>query len=92
MKKETLQSIKMMFMRVAVIAAAFVWWSVLYPELCFPGDTYEIVYDEDAGIEKDAEGAELLSEEELYAGLLQAGEEQVIVKSRLLEWIKKQMK
>ena len=92
MKKETLQNIKMMLMRVAVVAAAFVWWSVLYPELCFPGDTYEIVYDEDAEVEKDAEGAAVFSEEEIYTGLLQAGEEQVIVKSRLLEWIRKQMK
>lgn len=24
---------------------AFVWWCVLYPELCFPQDTYEAVYE-----------------------------------------------
>lgn len=86
MKKGTLKDIRGMVVSVAVGAAAFVWWSVLYPELCFPEDTYEIVY-KDAG-----EDAEMFSEEEICAGLLQAGEEQVIVKSRLLEWIRQQMK
>lgn len=57
---------------------AFVWWCVLYPELCFPQDTYEAVYES---------GEE--SEEGNFRGLLQAEEEQVIVKSRLLEWLER---
>lgn len=55
-----------------LLAGALVWWCVLYPELCFPQDTYEAVYE---------------TEEENFRSLLQAEEEQVIVKSRLLEWL-----
>lgn len=62
---------------------AFVWWCVLYPELCFPQDTYEKVY------ETEADHAEAV--EEKYRGLLQADKEQVIVKSRLLEWLEQQI-
>lgn len=58
--------------------SAFVWWCVFYPELCFPQDTYEAVYEN--GEEK---------EEGNFRGLLQAEEEQVIVKSRLLEWLER---
>lgn len=54
------------------LAGALVWWCVLYPELCFPQDTYEAVGQE---------------EEENLRSLLQVEEEQVIVKSRLLEWL-----
>ena len=80
----------------ALLAGAFVWWCVLYPELCFPQDTYEAVCETGAGAENgDAayrksgltdSPADLL-EEENCGSLLQAGEEQVIVKSRLLEWL-----
>ena len=55
-----------------LLAGALVWWCVLYPELCFPQDTYE------------AAGG---MEEENFQSLLQAEGEQVIVKSRLLEWL-----
>jgi len=58
---------------------AFVWWCVFYPELCFPQDTYEAVYEGDA----DNAG----TAEENCRRLLQADKEQVIVKSRLLEWL-----
>lgn len=85
MKKKTLDNIKTMVMSLAAGALAFVWWGVLYPELCFPRDTYEVMYEEAAG------DTEMLSEEEICDRLLQAGEEQVIVKSRLLEWIRQQM-
>ena len=73
---------------------AFVWWCVLYPELCFPQDTYEAVYEAGEGsaakegVEK--EGAEQESSaltEENCCRLLRADKEQVIVKSRLLEWL-----
>lgn len=80
---------------------AFVWWCVLYPELCFPEDTYEAVYEtEETGNRSGgteafvqtpdvAEGRLILSGEENCHRLLQAEEEQVIVKSRLLEWLKR---
>lgn len=86
MKKGTLKDIKAMIISVAAGVAAFVWWGVLFPELCFPEDTFKVVYEE------DIEGMEMLSEDDVFAGLLRAGEEQVVVRSRLLEWIRKQMK
>ena len=86
MKKGTLKDIKAVIVSVAAGVAAFVWWGVLFPELCFPEDVYEVVFEE------DAEGAEMLSEEDVFEGLLWAGEDRVIVRSRLLEWIRRQMK
>lgn len=56
--------------------AAFVWWCVFYPELCFPQDTYEAVYE--------------MEEADSYS-LLQAEGDQIEVRSRLLEWIKQHM-
>lgn len=61
---------------------AWVWWFLLYPELCFPQDVYEVVYE--TGTE-ETEG----SQKEICDLLLQADKEQVIVKSRLLEWLKR---
>ncbi|MDE7339506.1 MAG: stage II sporulation protein R [Lachnospiraceae bacterium] len=80
---------------------AFVWWCVLYPELCFPQDTYEAVYEaggketeaaeegrEKADAEKEgAEQEKSALAEENCCWLLRADKEQVIVKSRLLEWL-----
>lgn len=53
--------------------AAFVWWCVFYPELCFPQGTYEAVYE--------------MEETDSYS-LLQAEGDRIEVGSRLLEWIK----
>lgn len=98
-KKESLKDIQFGVMSVFAGAFAFVWWSVLYPELCFPDDTYEVVYEdadmaESGGADRmkqnAAEDWEMLSEEEIFERLLQAEEEQVIVKSRLLEWLRQQ--
>lgn len=61
---------------------AFVWWFLLYPELCFPEDTYEIEYD--AGESKEA-----LSDEEIYDMLMLSDEGHIVIKSRILEWLKK---
>lgn len=58
---------------------ALVWWCVFYPELCFPQDTYEIVDDED------------IVEEENYPDILQADDEQIVIGSRLLEWLRNKM-
>lgn len=63
-----------------IIAAAgvmaLVWWCVFYPELCFPQDTYEVVDDEDT------------AEEENYPDILQADDEQIVIGSKLLEWLR----
>lgn len=86
--------------RIAVVGVmALVWWCVFYPELCFPWDTYEVVYDvDDAGnIENEAENniddniadtANIVIEED-YPQILQADDEQIVIGSRLLEWLGK---
>ena len=87
---------------VATGIMVFVWWCVFYPELCFPQDTYEVIYDtEDVGkIENDIENnkydnnadtANIASAviEENYPGILQADDEQIVIGSRLLEWLGK---
>lgn len=56
---------------------AFVWWFLFYPELCFSEDTCEVVYQ-----------GKIYDSEEIYEQLLQADEEQIIVKSRLLDFLK----
>ncbi|MBD5444894.1 MAG: hypothetical protein HDR29_05010 [Lachnospiraceae bacterium] len=62
--------------RIAALGVmALVWWCVFYPELCFPQDTYEVVNDED-------------TVEENYPDILQADDEQIVIGSRLLEWLK----
>ena len=66
---------------IATVTAAFVWWCILYPELCFPEDTYALVQEteeEDIGF----------SEAENYYDLLHAEDEQIVIKSGLLEWIR----
>lgn len=70
---------------VCVSALALVWWCVFYPELCFPQDTYEAVYESEEG---DSDGTDA----ETCIGLLQADGEQIIVKSRLLEALKRYKK
>lgn len=64
------------------VTSAFVWWFLLYPELCFPEDTYEIVYEEQ-GMEDDC------SDEEIFSQLMLSDEGQLVIKSRILEWIRK---
>ena len=64
------------------VTSAFVWWFLLYPELCFPEDTYEIVYEEQ-GMEEDC------SEDEIFSRLMLSDEGQLVIKSRILEWIRK---
>lgn len=77
---------------------ALVWWCVLYPELCFPQDTYEVVYETNEAGMTEAESVEYESieaqsigadseERADYPTILQADDEQIVVKSRLLEWL-----
>lgn len=79
---------------IAVWALALIWWGMLYPELCFPKDTYEIVSDGKEILAEDMD-VEMLAErfaDESCRGLLYADGEQVIVKSRFLEWLKQYIK
>lgn len=79
MKQNIFSGLRRMLTGIAAGALAFVWWGVLYPELCFPQDTYDIMY------EMEEEG---ISGEDMCRRLLGADEEQIIVTSRLLQWIK----
>lgn len=67
---------------IVTVMSAFVWWFLLYPELCFPEDTYEIVYEEQ-GMEEDC------TDEEIFSRLMLSDEGQLVIKSRILEWIRK---
>lgn len=65
--------------RIAALGVmALVWWCVFYPELCFPRDTYEVVDDSNTATED-------------YPKILQADDEQIVIGSRLLEWLKNRM-
>ncbi len=62
--------------RIAALGVmALVWWCVFYPELCFPEDTYEVVDNEKTA-------------EEDYPPILEVDDEQIVIGSRLLEWLK----
>lgn len=82
------QIIKQMILRIycdlrfhaaAVGVFAFVWWGLLYPELCFTDNTYEQVIIVD--------GEEVETEQSNYRDVLGASGDQIVVKSRLWEWI-----
>lgn len=79
MKQNIFSQLRRMLTGIAAGALAFVWWGVLYPELCFPQDTYDIMY------EMEEEG---ISGDDMCRQLLRADGEQIIVTSRLLQWIK----
>ena len=79
MKQNIFSRLRKMLTGIAAGALAFVWWGVLYPELCFPQDTYDIMY------EMEEEG---ISGDDMCYQLLGADGEQIIVTSRLLQWIK----
>ncbi len=69
-------------MRIRTAAAALlalVWWGALYPELCFTESTYEQVIIVD--------GEEIVLEETDCRDILHAAGDEVVVKSRLLEWL-----
>lgn len=83
MKRNIFSELRMIFTGIAAGAFAFVWWAVLYPELCFPEDTYDIIYEMEE---------ENISGDESHQRLLWADEEQIIIRSRLLEWIKQHQK
>lgn len=81
------------FTGAAVGVVALVWWCVLYPELCFPRDTYEAVYEtdevyEDVIPEADNENKESDSRASgVYPDILMADDEHIVIKSRLFEWL-----
>lgn len=79
MKQNIFSKLREMLTGIAAGALIFVWWGVLYPELCFPQDTYDIVY----GMEEEESFGD-----DMCHQLLGADGEHIIVTSKLLEWIK----
>ncbi|MDE6387874.1 MAG: hypothetical protein K2L82_08735 [Lachnospiraceae bacterium] len=61
---------------------ALAWWGVLYPELCFTENTCVQVII--------SQGQEIVLEQTDYQGILSASGDEVIVRSRLLEWLEQQ--
>ena len=59
-------------------AVACVWWGILYPELCFTDSTYEQVIVDDEEVDAEPEN---------FRNILDASGDDIVIKSRLLEWI-----
>ena len=62
---------------------ALAWWGILYPELCFTDSTYTQVIVVD--------GQEIEVEQSDYRDFLQAEGDEIVIKSRLLEWIEQKI-
>ncbi len=66
--------------RTAVICImAFAWWGLLYPELCFTENTCAQVIV--------SQGQEIVIRQTGYPEILNASGDDVVVRSRLLEWL-----
>lgn len=63
----------------AAALSALMWWGLLYPELCFTENTYEQIIVVD--------GVEVILEETDYRDLLEASDDEIVFRSRLLEWL-----
>ena len=61
---------------------ALVWWGILYPEICFTQDTFQQVIVID-GEEKAVYEAD-------YEDILNASGDEIVIKSKLLEWLEQQ--
>lgn len=61
---------------------ALVWWGILYPELCFTEETFRQIMVTD-GDEKAVDEAD-------YRDILDAAEGEIVIRSRLLEWLEQQ--
>ncbi len=75
-------------MPAACILAA-VWWSLFYPELCFTEETCEAVQDVNAEETEGQSVAGQSREADGISGILWAGDDEVVVSSRFLEWCEK---
>lgn len=61
---------------------ALAWWGILYPELCFTQDTCQQIVIEN--------GEEKVVAEADYRDILAADEDEIVIKSRLMEWLEEQ--
>ena len=62
---------------------ALAWWGLLYPELCFADNTCTQVTVTD--------GQEIETGQADYRDVLNAAGDEIVVKSRLLEWLEEKM-
>lgn len=63
----------------AVTVFAVAWWGILYPELCFTEETFEQVIVDEA--------CQGMTKQEVYEHLLTASGDEIVIKSRFLEWL-----
>ncbi|MCM1143701.1 MAG: hypothetical protein NC318_08170 [Blautia sp.] len=81
-------------MGTAAVAASCVWWFILYPDLCFPQDTYEVVCDAESTFSDEdaaANGRNLFLDDKTEMPLsfldAEAQDKQVVITGRLWEWL-----
>ena len=67
------------FKGILLVFFAFAWWGLLYPELCFTEDTFRQVIVED--------GEVITVKEACYREILDAEGDDIVIESRLLEWL-----
>ena len=67
------------FKGILLVFFAFTWWGLLYPELCFTEDTFRQVIVED--------GEVITVKEACYREILDAEGDDIVIESRLLEWL-----
>ncbi len=70
------------FKGILLVFFAFAWWGLLYPELCFTEDTFRQVIVED--------GEVITVKEACYREILDAEGDDIVIESRLLEWLEEQ--
>lgn len=82
------------WIKILAIIGAAVWWLVFYPELSFIDGTYQLVLTEHEKQIKRMDGADCdmdltvdFSEEDALSGLLHARRDEMVIESRLLEWL-----
>lgn len=84
----------------AACISAMAWWSVFYPELCFTEETCEMVQTAQmegvagkTAIPQGSEAAMLAQsgEADVVSGILRAGDDEVVISSRFLEWCEEKL-
>ena len=79
-KQITLRAYCDMRLRAAAAGVfALAWWGIFYPELCFSDNTYAQV--------EVVSGQETETGQSDYRDILNASGDEIVIKSRLLEWI-----
>lgn len=80
--------------KILAIIGAAVWWLVFYPELSFIDGTYQLVMPEHEkqlkridGSDSDMDMTVDISEKDALSGLLHAGKDEIVIESKLLEWL-----